>query len=603
MRRQGLRGGLRLFGPREGKRCAELPPRSLPASRTKPKRHGRRAAILFGTIILAFAAVVCRLVDIMLVNHDWYLAKARMQQFKKEIFPVKRGVIVDRRGRELAVNLDTESVFCDPAGVVAPDRATNALAKAMNKRSDLVFAKLTKGGRFTWLERKLEIEEAQKIRAMKLEGIGFLTEAKRLYPKGPVAAHLIGFVDIDNKGLEGVERRYEKHLITHSESTTVLRDARGNILSEGVAKELKGNNLVLTVDEGLQHIVEKNLDTAMKEWRASSATAIMMDPHTGEILALANRPTFDLNNPGSASPHQRRNRAITDCYEPGSTFKIVVGTAALEERYIKPGMMFDCSAGSVEVGGRKIRDAHRHGVLTFNEVIQKSSNVGTIKIGLGLGKEKIYEYIKRFGFGDKTGIDLPGEVGAQVHPPERWSGMSIGAISIGQEVSVTPLQLLRAYAAIANGGMLVKPYVLSEVRSPEGALLYSAAPKGIRILSEKTATTFREILRSVTEEGGTAKGAAVEGNQVAGKTGTAQKIDPLTKRYSREKYVSSFVGFVPANDPKIALIVVIHEPKGQIYGGVVAAPVFKRIANETLSYLSVPRDDSDEKGLFLVAHR
>ncbi len=582
------------------------PPQSSPGSPTSAgieRRIRQRAGLLSGILILAFLVVVARLTDIMLISHDWFLNKARMQQLKKEEFPVKRGMIFDRRGRELAVNLETESVFCDPEEVKAPDKIVSALFGTIDRRRDVLLAKLSSGGRFNWIARKLEIEDAKKIRDLKLEGIGLIPEAKRFYPKGEVAAHLVGFVDIDNRGLEGLERKYEKYLVTHGESTTVRRDARGNVLSEGLAKELKGNNLILTIDEGLQHIVEKNLDAAMREWRAASATAIMMDPHTGEILALANRPTFDLNDPGLATGHQRRNRAITDCYEPGSTFKIIVGTAALEQGVIKPGMTFDCSAGNVEVGGRKIRDAHRHGVLTFDEVIQKSSNVGTIKIGLMLGKETIYDYVKRFGFGEKTGIDLPGEVSGWVHPPERWSGMSIGAISIGQEVAITPLQLLRAYAVIANGGMLVRPHVVSGVRSPDGELIYKAVPKARRVLSEKTAARFREILKTVTEEGGTAKGAAVDGNEVAGKTGTAQKIDPVTKRYSREKYVSSFVGFVPANDPRMVLLVVIHEPKGQIYGGVVAAPVFKKVASEALSYLSVPRDDSDEKGLLLVSYK
>jgi cell division protein FtsI (penicillin-binding protein 3) len=328
----------------------------------------------------------------------------------------------------------------------------------------------------------------------------------------------------------------------------------------------------------------------------------MMNPYTGEILAMASRPTFDPNKPSGVKTEQRRNRAITDCYEPGSTFKIIVSAAAIEEGRVNPDTRFDCSAGYIKVAGKKIKDIRNYGILTFKEVVQKSSNVGTIKIGQKLGSEKIYEYISRFGFGEKTGIDLTGEVSGLVRPPEKWSAMSIGAVSIGYEISVTPLQVLRAYSAIANGGLLVKPYVVSEIYSPNGEIVYKALPETKRILSEKTATIFKEILKSVAEEGGTAKTAAVEGNKVAGKTGTARLLDQKTKRYSTNKYVSSFVGFVPTENPRIAMIVVIHEPYGAFHGGVVAGPVFKEMADDALSYLNIPRDDSREKGLLLASN-
>lgn len=565
----------------------------------------KRAIILSTAIIFGFVAVVFRLVDIMLFNHEWFSAKARFQQVRKEIIPVKRGIIFDRRGRELAINLDTESIYCDPAEITSPDKVASTLSERINQKPEIILAKLNTDRRFNWIERKVGIEYAQSIKDLKLRGIGFAPEAKRYYPKGSLASHVIGFVNVDNNGLEGVEQKYDRYLASRSEKAYVFRDAKGNVLSDGQSfslnREIKGNNLVLTIDEGLQYILEKSLDAAFLHWKAASATAIMMDPYTGEILAMANRPTFDINDFSNAAPNQRRNRAITDCYEPGSTFKIIAGVAALEEGIVNTDTKFDCSAGYIEVGGKRIKDAHRHGVLSFKEVIQKSSNVGTIKIGFSLGRERLYEYIKRFGFGEKTGIDLAGEVSGWVYSPSKWSGTSIGAISIGQEVAVTPLQVLRAYAAIANGGFLVRPYVVSEVKSPEGNTVYKINPEAKRILSEKTVNVFREILKTVTEEGGTALEAAVDGNQVAGKTGTAQLIDPKTKRYSKEKYVSSFVGFVPADKPKIAMIVVIHEPKGQIYGGVVAGPVFRKIASESLSYLSVPRDDSGEKGLLMVS--
>ncbi len=560
----------------------------------------KRAVIVSAVIAFGFLAVIGRLADIMLLNHQWYLDKARGQQIKKEIIPVKRGIILDRKGRELAINLDTESIYCDPSEIGSPGRIAAVLSQTINKKPDIILTSLSANTRFNWIERKANIEETRRIRALKIKGIGFVPDIKRFYPKGSLASHIIGFVGIDNNGLEGVEKAYDKSLSAVSERILVLRDARGNALSDGISREIKGNNITLTIDEGLQYIVEKHLDEAVERWRAASATVIMMDPYTGEVLAMASRPTFDLNNPAGVTAAQRRNRAVTDCYEPGSTFKVIVGTAALEEGIVSPDTRIDCSAGYIEVGGRKIKDAERHGVLTFKEVIQKSSNVGTIKTGLNLGRDKIYSYIKKFGFGEKTGFDLGGEVAGRIRPPNRWSGMSIGAISIGQEVAVTPMQVLRAYSVIANGGFFVRPHVVSEIRSPAGTVFYKASYEAPRIFSERTMTTFKNILKGVTEEGGTATDAAIDGNQVAGKTGTAQLIDPTTKKYSKDKYISSFVGFVPADGPRIAMIVVIHEPKGAIYGGVVAGPVFKRIANEALSYLSVPRDDSREKRLLVV---
>jgi cell division protein FtsI (penicillin-binding protein 3) len=330
----------------------------------------------------------------------------------------------------------------------------------------------------------------------------------------------------------------------------------------------------------------------------------MMNPFTGEILAFANRPAYDPNSASYAKDFEKRNRAITDCYEPGSTFKIIVGSAAIEEGIVRLDTKFDCSKGAISVGGSVIHDAHKHGVLTFKEVIQKSSNVGSTMIGMQLGKERVYKYAKLFGFGEKTGIDLPGEVSGWIRPPGRWSAGSVGAISIGQEVAVTPLQILRAYSAIANGGVLVTPHVVSEIRSPDDVPVYSFNSRGNkRAVSKKTAVIFKEILKTVAEQGGTGKSASVDGNSVAGKTGTAQIIDPRTKRYSKEKYVGSFVGFVPADNPMIAMIVVIYEPKGQIYGGVIAAPVFKEIAKQSLSYLNVPREDTLEKNILVVERR
>lgn len=563
----------------------------------------KRAIILGVLVTLGYIAVAARLSQIMLIEHDMFTAKAKGQQIKKEAVPVKRGLILDRAGRELAVNLDTESVFANPSEIPSPERVADSLSKGIKKNPGVILAKLSPDKKFNWIERKLDTEDTNRIKeivkASKLEGVGFFPEMKRFYPRGKLASHVIGYVDIDNNGLEGLEMSYHRHLTTRGENLKVVRDARGNMLSEGRRKEIKGNNLVLTIDEVLQHIMERNLDEVVSKYSAAGAVGIMMAPETGEILAMTSRPTYDPNNPADVKAGQRRNRGITDCYEPGSTFKVIVGTAALEEGLVTPNSRFDCSAGSIEIGGGRIKDAHKHGVLTFKEVIQKSSNVGTIQIALKLGRQRVYDYIKRFGFGEKSGVDLVGEVSGAVKKPSRWSGMTIGAIAIGQEVAVTPLQVLRAYSAIANGGYLVKPHLVSQVVSPEGEQVYKAEFKSRRILSEQNVEIFRNILKTVTEEGGTATTAAVDGNLVAGKTGTAQLIDPRTKRYSKDRFISSFVGFVPADKPKIAMIVVVYEPRGAIYGGVVAGPVFKKIAGESLSYLSVLRDDAKEKRLVI----
>ena len=561
----------------------------------------KRAVILHTAIIFSFILVSLRLADLMIIDHKRLTEKAQQQHIKVEDIQVRRGTIFDRRGREFALNLELESLYCDPEALTADKEDIKKLASLVNKEPRRILAKIPDEGRFVWIKRKLAPEIADKVRDLDIEGLGFVTEAKRVYPKGELASHIIGFVGIDNQALEGVELKFDKYLTAKGGKVLLERDASGKTLSSGVNMEAKGNNIVLTIDEVLQRLVEKELDKAMEQWRAAAAAAIMMDPYTGEILALANRPAYDPNRGGSVSGSEKRNRAITDCYEPGSTFKIVIGAGSLEEKLVHPNTLFDVSKGGIQVGGKTIRDVHKYGVLTFKEVIQKSSNVGSIMAGIKLGKENIYRYSKLFGVGDKTGIDLPGEVSGWIHKPERWSGTSLGAISIGQEVAVTPVQMLRAYSAIANGGFLVRPHVVSEIISPDNRIIASFRDNDVqRIISAKTAETFKNILKSVTEEGGTAKSASVDGNQVAGKTGTAQMIDPATKRYSRDKYVSSFVGFVPADKPRLAMIVIVYEPKGQIYGGVVAAPVFREITRQALSYLNVPREDNLGQHALLV---
>jgi cell division protein FtsI (penicillin-binding protein 3) len=571
----------------------------------------KRITILNTVIIFGFLVIFLRLTDLMVFNHKNLAEKARLQQVKAEDIQVRRGNIYDRRGREFAVNIELESLYCDAGEVAIDQKRLTKLSAALGTKPEVIRARFRPDRRFIWLDRKLRPEEAKKIKAIlgmdresgtDVKGFGFLAEPQRFYPKGKLASHVVGLVGLDNQPLEGLELKYNRYLTATGGKVYLPRDAGGNMLSPGVILEAKGNDILLTIDEGLQYIVEKELDIAMEKWKAKAGVVIMMDPFTGEILALANRPTYDLNDLGDVSEREIRNRAITDIYEPGSTFKVIVGTAALEEKLVNTTTLFDCSRGGIEVGGKFIRDAHKHGVLTFKEVIQKSSNVGSVQIGMKLGKERVYKYAKLFGFGDETGIDLPGEVSGWIRKPDKWSATSIGAISIGQEVAVTPLQVLRAYSAIANGGYLVEPHVVSEIRTHDGEPVFSfGEAEKKRVISSKTASIFKDILKTVVKEGGTAQDASVEGSQVAGKTGTAQLVDPATKRYSREKFVSSFVGFVPADKPEFAMIVVIYEPRGQIYGGIVAGPVFRSIASQGLSYLDVPMEDDLEKNILLVS--
>lgn len=561
-----------------------------------------RRAIIIGTIVgFCFIVVIFRLSDLMLLQHAKLKNYAMTQQtFSKEAM-AGRGNIYDRKGRELALNVETDSVFCNPSKIKSPESAAMMLASASDIDSAVLMKIINSGKGFSWIKRKLDPEISDRIKALNLEHVGFKPELKRMYPKGPLLSHVIGAVGVDNQPLEGIEKRYDETLSKSGGGAVVVeRDADGNRLSSGEASESRGNSLVLTVDEWLQTIVEEELDTAMLQWRSVSAVVIMMDPYTGEILAMSSRPTYDPNHQSSFPTENKKNRAIMDRYEPGSTYKLVTAACALEKGVVTLQTRINCGMGQVKVGKWVIKDVHKYGVMSFKEVLQKSSNVGTINVGLKLGFNNLYDMSRRFGFGQLTGIDLPNEAEGWVKKSDK-SDASTATLSIGYGVAVTPIQVLRAYSTVANGGLLVTPYVVKEIRTPDGALISKAQPKpGTRVISEKTASSLKDILMSVTDKGGTGTDASIDGNAVAGKTGTARLKGSNGKAYSSDRYASSFVGFVPADDPKIAMIVVVYEPKGQIYGGKVAAPVFKSIAERTLSYLNVPRDDMKEKNIFIV---
>lgn len=565
----------------------------------------KRFVFVYAIIFVGFFVLLGRLFDIMVIKHDKFVKKSENQRLAEVDVQVRRGIILDRLGRRLAVNLENNSVYLDKTNYNESDKRLQEVSNIIGVSFNELLTQVRGKKNFVWLKRKIPIEETDKLQEMKLSGIGLMAEPKRYYSLGYMASHIIGFVNIDNKGLEGIESVYDKELVEHGGKYTVEKDARGNMFYNTNENERTGNTLVLTIDQGLQYIMEKELDDTMEKWHATAATAIMMDPYTGEILALSNRPTFDPNSPGKYGPAARRNRAITDFYEPGSTFKIVTATGVLEENLTRPDEKIDCLGGAIEVGGKRVKDAHPHGVLTFMEVIQKSSNVGTIKLAMRLGKQRLHGYIKKFGFGEKTGIDLPGEISGRLRAPERWSGTSIGAIPIGQEVAATPLQVLTAYSIVANGGYKISPSVVKEIVAADGTShpIKKRYDGTEQMISKKTIDILKTAFTMVTQEGGTATFARVEGNLVAGKTGTAQIYDRAHGGYSHTDFISSFVGFVPADKPVFSMIVVVWKPRGAIYGGVVAAPVFKNIATKALTYLNVPKEEKLKNTTLVVENQ
>ncbi|MCA1555625.1 MAG: penicillin-binding protein 2, partial [Acidobacteria bacterium] len=437
--------------------------------------------------------------------------------------------------------------------------------------------------------RQVDPEQAAKIKELKLAGVRAIKEPKRYYPNGVLAAHVVGYVGTDDEGLGGIELFQNAALGGEAGKTVFDKDARHRAFKSFAVEAQHGKSIVLTIDQNIQYQAERAVATAMEQTRAKSATALVLDPRTGEILALANAPTFDPNAAKKLTDEQRKNGALVNIYEPGSTFKIVAYSAAIEEKLARPTDTIDCQMGSINLLGRTIRDSHPYGTLTITEALAKSSNVAAIKLGLRVGKERMYDYMMRFGFGHKTGIELTGETRGVVRQPEKWHPSSMGSVAIGQEVGVTPIQMAAAFATIANDGVRVAPHLVREVRDVNGSVVQSTTPESHRVISVETARTLRPMLESVTLNG-TAKLAQLDGYTAAGKTGTAQKIDPKTRAYSKTKYVASFVGFAPVENPAVVIVVVIDEPGGSYYGGTVAAPVFQEIAGNVLPYLDVAPD-------------
>jgi len=555
-----------------------------------PLSRSRRYVMVL-VLLCGFGAVVFRLVNLQVLQAPELTVKADRQHKKTVSLEGVRGSIVDRREKVLAMNLEVPSVFGVPTALDSPAKTARSLASVLRVRSDELERKLRQNRGFVWLARKLDPEQGRRLEQFQKDGIGVVMEGRRFYPKGPLLSHVLGFAGMDGEGLEGIERRYESVLRGERQVTVLQRDALGRtVFPKGLTADhgpMAGHQLVLTVDEVIQYIVEKELDAAVASVHAKSGMAIILEPYSGEILALAVNPRFDPNSLSSLTPDRWRNRAVTDVYEPGSTMKAIIAAAAIEEQVMRPNTIIYAEQGHMKVANTVIHDHEKLGWVSLAQVIQRSSNVGAAKVGIELGERRVYRYLQTFGFGERTEVDLPGEVGGLLKNPREWNRRTLASISMGQEIGVTPIQVVTAMAAIANGGVLMKPYIVSQIRDAQGNITKQALPQvKRRVISPETARTVTRILEGVVTVG-TGEKAAIKGFRVAGKTGTAQKIDHRTGRYSTSRYVSSFAGYVPAENPKMAMIVIIDEPKGEAWGGVVAAPVFSRIGEQVLNYLGV----------------
>jgi len=553
-----------------------------------------RLLIVAGFVALWMGAVFARLGYLQLVEHGTYLAKAhRQQQRTIEITP-KRGAIYDRNMHPLAMSTEVESAFAIPTELGDNKaQAAHLLSGILNIPRDVLLAKFESGSTFVWVSRKLPPEKSDAVKALNLKGIYTTKENERFYPKRDMAAHALGYVDLDEIGQGGIERQLDKQIGGKSEKILVMADAKQRWFDGSQAQRDQGANVVLTIDEKIQYIAERELQAGIARTHAIAGSLIVQNPNTGEILALANWPKFNPNAPGEVKPEARMNRAVSAIYEPGSTFKLITLAAALDQNLTRPEEVFDCESGKVILSGHTIHDHKKFGMLAVSDILAQSSDVGSIKIALRLGAPKFYDYIRAFGFGQQTGIELPWESKGMLGKLNTWSGISIGAISMGQEIGVTPIQLVTAVSAIANGGSLKKPYIISEIRKGDQLLSSSEAsqPEPVQVIRPETAATLRRLMEGVIlSPHGTGRSARLDGWTAAGKTGTAQKIDPNTGRYSPSQYIASFTGFAPINDPAITVLVSLDSPVGEHEGGQVAAPVFKRIAEQVLPYLDVPRD-------------
>ncbi|HEY4739807.1 MAG TPA: penicillin-binding protein [Candidatus Acidoferrales bacterium] len=548
--------------------------------------------VVFLLAVIWMGAIVARVTYLQLFRYSEYLSKAQRQQQRIRETRPKRGSIYDRNGHELAVSLPVDYCFADRFEISDAPMDAQLLSRVLNDSAEDIEAKLADPHPFPVIARKLTPEIASRIEALNLRGIYVQKEPVRVYPQRFLASQVIGYVDVDENGLGGIEYALDKQIHGKPGRVLMTKDAKRHGIDRVEAAALPGASITLTLDENIQYIAEKELAAAIADTHSIAGTVVVEDPNSGELLAIANWPTFDANEPSHYPDEDRMNRAVASAYEPGSTFKIITLSSAFENGVATPSDVVDCQMGSIQLAGRLIHDWHPFGLLTVAQVLAHSSDVGSIKIALRVGAQNLYQTAHRFGIGQPTGIDLPGENRGLFRRVEDWSANSIGSIAIGQEVSVTPVQVATFVSAIANGGLIYRPHVIKEVGAGSNSSLEQTASRDMgahRAIDANVAATLRQLMQGVVLEG-TGKPAQLDGYTDGGKSGTAQKIDPATGRYSPDKYVTSFVGFAPVNEPAVTIIVVLDSPVGAHHGGEVAGPVFRRIAEQVLNYMNVPHD-------------
>jgi cell division protein FtsI/penicillin-binding protein 2 len=553
----------------------------------------RRVRLLVAIFALAFAVVLVRAGWLQAVRAGSLDALAASQHRETIAIPAKRGTVYDRTGVELAIGERAVTVYANPQQIEDPRAVALAVGRTLDLEPGNVLPLVSdKSKGFVYLARQADPQKTEALRKLDLVGVGFYPEERRTYPLGAVGSEVVGYAGVDNKGLAGLELSLDGTLGGTNGEKTIIRDPLGHELDVMDAKNAEnGHDVYLTIDNTLQRQVERVLKETRERWNAVATTAVILDPRTGGILAMGVEPGFDANRFSRVPRDRQRNRAVTDTYEPGSTFKVVTVSAALETGKVTPSTKFTL-APTIEVADRTIHDAEPRGTQTMSvsQIISHSSNVGVVTLALGLGRQTLSEWIARFGFGKATGIEYPGESPGIVVHPDLWSGSTIGNVPIGHGIAVTPLQMASAFASIANGGVSVSPHVVERV---VGGTV--AEPKQRRVISERTARQVTAMLRGVVDEGSGVE-AAVPGYRVAGKTGTAAKPDPVNGGYSESRYVASFVGFAPAKNPRFVALVTVDEPRGTIWGGTAAAPAFRAIAEFALQYFQVPPDVPAELG-------
>ncbi len=550
-----------------------------------------RLASILAVFLILFIALLSRAFQLQILSGERLKALAQRQHMTTLPIHSERGMIYDRNGEKLAMSVQADSVFADPTRVTDPARASRQIASVLNLDASAVYRKISEPKSFCWLARKVSPQQAVLVEAANIEGVYLIKEPKRFYPNGQLAAHLIGFTGFEAEGLEGLEKRYDENLKGKPGKLTWARDAKGKKLFLHVERnpspKEESTNLVLTIDSRMQYLVETHLKEAVMDKGAKAGVAIVMDPKTGEILALANEKGFNPNNIKGLKTDDWRNRAVSDVFDPGSTFKPFLVAAAMEEKVVKESDHFYCENGYYTLANRVIREANRkrHGTLTVREILKYSSNIGSAKIADKLGKEKYYSYIKNFGFGAKTGIDLTGEASGLLRPVQGWTKVDTAAIAFGQGISVTAIQLITAMAAIANDGVLMKPFIVRGFTDKDNIPIKMFAPEPVRrVVSASTAKRLTAMLTEVVgAKDGTGKNAHIVNVSVAGKTGTAQKFDFARHIYSSERVRTSFIGFFPAENPQVVILVILDEPQRDKWGGVAAAPVFKSIGEQILN--------------------